>query len=130
VPIEVPDTWQVLLELNNDLLVTVLANNSAVGSKAPQLELYGLNGTIAVDLLDVSAPVELLRGGQWQQVAVQHEREKGPDHLLGVEHLVDCIEQGSNPLPSIDHAIHVLEVIEAAGRSAKNGRRIQLTTAI
>ena len=130
VPIEVPDTWQVLLELNNDLLVTVLANNSAVGSKAPQLELYGLNGTIAVDLLDVSAPVELLHGGQWQQVAVQHERQKGPDHLLGVEHLVDCIEQGRNPLPNIDHAIHVLEVIEAAGRSAKNGRRIQLKTAI
>lgn len=130
VPIEVADTWHLSLELDGDLLVTVLANNSAVGSRAPQLELFGLEGTLAVNLLDVSAPVELLKDGTWQQIEVAHERERGPDHLLGVQHLIDCIESGQSPVPSIDHAIHVLEIMEAAKRSVVEGRRVDLMTSI
>lgn len=130
VPIEVADTWHLLLELDGDLLVTILANNSAVGSRAPQLELFGLAGTLAVNLLDVSAPVDMLKGGAWQQVEIAHEREHGPDHLLGVEHLADCINTGRAPVLSIDHAIHVLEIIEAAERSVVEGRRVHLMTSI
>ena len=129
VPIEVPDTWQLLLDVDGDVLVTILANNSAVGTRAPQLELFGLEGTIAVNLLDVSAPVELLRDGEWTLHEVEHERERGPDHLLGVAHLLDCIDQAHEPLAGIDHAIHALEVIEAADRSAREGRHIELPTA-
>ncbi len=130
VPIEVADTWHLSLKVGGDLLVTILANNSAVGSRAPQLELLGLEGTIAANLLDVSAPVELLRDGEWKRLEVHHERERGPDHVLGVEHLLDCIDKGQKPLPGIGHAIHALEVIEAAERSAREGRHIELPTAI
>lgn len=130
VPIEVADTWHLVIEFDGDLLVTVLANNSAVGSRAPQLELFGLAGTLAVNLLDVSAPVGLLRDGAWQQVEIAHERVHGPDHLLGIEHLADCIETARAPVPSIDHAIHVLEILEAAERSVVEGRRVDLVTSI
>jgi predicted dehydrogenase len=130
VPIELADTWHLLLELENDLVVSILANNSAVGSRGPQLELFGLAGTIALNLLDVSSPVDLLRDGEWRSIDVPHERNRGPDHLLGVQHLVDCITGGEAPVLSVNHAIHVLEIIEAADASVGSGRRIDLATSI
>jgi hypothetical protein len=52
----------------------------------------------------------------------------GPDHLLGVEHLVECLSSGTRPIPNIDHSIHVVEIMEAASRSAAAGRRFDLET--
>lgn len=119
VPIEVDDNWHVTLDLGAGRLASVDANNVVRGTRAPQLEIFGLEGTIALDLLDVSAPVQVLRsGGGWESVSVPHVRESGPDHLLGVEHLVDCIETGAAPVLSVEHALHVVEIMEAAGRSS------------
>ena len=101
----------------------------AQDSRAPQMELFGLEGTVSVNLLDVSAPVEtLVRGKGWTSHTIPHERSGGPDHLLGVEHLVDCLSSGARPIPSIDHAIHVVEIMEAATHSAAAGRAVDLET--
>jgi predicted dehydrogenase len=97
------------------------------GTRVPQLELCGLRGTIAVDLLDVSAPVELLQAGSdWASVTVPHALQAGPDHLLGIEHLVDCVDGGAAPVLSIEHAIHVLEIIERAAQAAQEGRTLSV----
>ncbi len=130
VQIELADTWHLLLEMENELIVSILANNSAAGSRGPQLELFGLAGTIALNLLDVSAPIDLLHDGEWRSIDVPHERNRGPDHLLGVQHLVDCITGREAPVLSVDHAIHVLEIIEAADASASSGRRMDLVTSM
>ena len=58
--------------------------------------------------------------------AVEHERESGPDHILGVEHLVQCVASGERPVASAEHAIHVLDVIDGARRSASDGRTIAI----
>jgi predicted dehydrogenase len=127
IPIEVEDNWHLMLDFGNGCIASVTANNIARDSRAPQLELFGLNGTISVDLLDVSAPIDVLMPGQvWEQKTIPHERAAGPDHLLGVEHLVDCIRTGASPIPSIGHAIHVIEIMEAAAVSAKTGRVVEL----
>jgi predicted dehydrogenase len=129
VPIEAPDNWHLVLDLGDGRLASVTANNVAQASRAPQMELFGLNGTVTVDLLDVSAPVETyLPHEGWSARVVAHQRAAGPDHLLGVEHLVDCLTTGAAPLPSIEHAIHVIEIMEAAGRSAASGKAIALET--
>jgi predicted dehydrogenase len=126
VPVEVDDTWHITLQLEGDRLATVLANNSAVASRAPQLEVYGLQGTIAVNLLDVSAPIQLCdASGAWSEIAVPHERASGPDHLLGVEHLVERIADGGSPIPSVEHATHVIAIIEAASQSAVTGDHVE-----
>ena len=49
-------------------------------------------------------------------------RASGPDHLLGIEHLVDCIQLGQKPVLSVEHALHVVDIIEQAGCSAETGR--------
>jgi predicted dehydrogenase len=129
VPIEVEDNWHLMLDFGDGRIASVTANNVARDSRAPQMELFGLAGTVAVDLLDVSAPVEtLLSGESWQQEVIPHQRAAGPDHLLGVEHLVECISSGAQPIPSIDHAIHVIEIMEGAAESARSGRAVDVQT--
>jgi len=129
VHLEVDDNWQLILDLGAARLATVEANNCAQATRAPQLELMGVGGTIALSLLDMTAPVELLRPGQeWQAIpAPDGARRAGPDHLLGVEHLIQCIQAGTPPLLSLDHALHVLAVVEAAERSAATGATVQLS---
>jgi predicted dehydrogenase len=128
VPIEVPDTWHLTLDLGGARLASITANNVVRRSRAPQLELFGLDGTIALNLLDVAAPVEVFSDGQWQQIEVPRQRAGGPDHLLGIEHLVDCVATGSEPLVSVDHARHVIEIMEGAARAAADGRAVDLQT--
>jgi predicted dehydrogenase len=128
VSIEVADTWHLTLDLGESRLASITANNVAQGSRAPQLELFGLRGTIALNLLDVSAPVQVLSAGQWERVEVPHQRASGPDHLLGIEHLVDCVTTGNEPVLSVDHALHVIAIMEGAARSASEGCAVELTT--
>jgi predicted dehydrogenase len=127
VKIEVDDNWKLLLDLGGSRLAAIDANYCVQDSRAPELEIHGLRGTIAVNLLDVSAPVAVMReGSRWEQVLVPHARGAGPDHILGVEHLVDCIQGGKEPVLSVEHAIHVLEIIERAAQSSQEGRILDL----
>ncbi|MDQ2998438.1 MAG: Gfo/Idh/MocA family oxidoreductase [Chloroflexota bacterium] len=130
VPLEVDDNWQIILDFGQGRLATIAANNCVQDSRAPQLELFGLQGTIALNLLDVSAPVEVLRAGAgWEQITLPRTgRESGPDHLLGVAHLVECIRGQRQPVLSIEHALHVVDIIETAARSAATGQTLALET--
>src|SRR5215211_3488456 len=97
VPMEVEDNWHLMLDFGDGRLASVTANNVAQDSRAPQMEFFGLEGTVSVNLLDV-------------------------------EHLVECLSTDARPIPSIDHAIHVVEIMEAATRSAAAGRAFDLET--
>ncbi len=127
VPVMSDDTWQLLVRIGA-CLASVEANFSTAPSPAPECELRGERGAIAFTLLDVSAPISLLSGpaADWVEVPVEHERESGPDHILGIEHLVDCATSGERPVASADHAIHVLEIIEAARRSVSEEKTITM----
>lgn len=116
VPVEVDDNWHLLLDFGSGRLATVSANNCVQDSRAPQLEIYGLQGTLAINLLDVSAPVEVIRAaGGWEAVELPRTgRAAGPDHLLGIEHLIDCIQKDAIPTLSARQAVHVIEIIEKA----------------
>lgn len=130
VPVEVDDNWQMTLDLGGARLATLDANNCAHTTHAPHLEIFGLNGTLALNLLDVSAPVKVQpAGGAWTEVALPRTgRASGPDHLLGIEHLVDCIEHDRVPVLSVEHALHVVEIIEQAERSAQTGQVWPITS--
>jgi predicted dehydrogenase len=125
VAVETEDEWQLLARLG-DCIASVEANFSTVGSAAADCELRGDRGAVALSLFDVSAPISVLRPGEddWTDVPVAHERAGGPDHVLGIRHLVECIRDGKAPIPNADHAIHVLEIIEAAREAAWSGRAV------
>jgi predicted dehydrogenase len=127
IPVEAENTWHMITRLG-DCLASIEANFSTVGSAAADCELRGERAAVAFSLLDVSAPITLLPAGQsdWTEVPVAHERAAGPDHLLGIRELVECIASGRTPVPSARHAIHVLDVIEAARESARTGRTVTI----
>ena len=127
VPIEVDDNWQLMLELQGGVLASVEANFCAQATAAPELEIRGDAGTLALSLLDVSEPVRLLARGEWHETRVPHARAEGPDHLLGVEQLVDVVAGGGEPSLSADRAIHVLAVIAGARRAAAEGRAVEIS---
>jgi predicted dehydrogenase len=122
VQVQDADQWHLLAELGT-CVASVEANFSTVESAAAECELRGDQGAVAFSLLDVAAPVRVLRPGAdgWAELPVAREREAGPDHILGVVHLAECITSGSEPVPSAAAAIHVLEVIAAARESASTG---------
>lgn len=130
VPVDVDDAWVVTLDLGEERLATVEANFTAHGSRSAELELMGEAGTIALSLLDVAAPIHMLdTGGMWTAVEVETGRPAGgPDHILGVEHFVDCIRDGSTNMLPAEHAIHVIEILDAAARSAADGSSVDLRT--
>jgi predicted dehydrogenase len=121
VPVEVDDEWHLLVELEGGCIASVEASNAADYTLAPELELLGEAGTVGLSLLDVAQPLHIAGADGVREEHVPHERESGPDHLLGVEHLVDCVERGVPPLVGVEHARHVIEVLEAARRSAETG---------
>jgi predicted dehydrogenase len=130
VPVEEPDNWHMMLDLGDQRIVAVEANNCARGTRAPELELMGLQGTLALNIIDVGVPIQLQRGdGAWETIDVPRSgRASGPDHLLGIAHLVECVREQRSPTLSIEHALHVVEIIERAAQGAEEGRIIPLET--
>jgi predicted dehydrogenase len=74
----------------------------------------------------MTAPLVVRDGDGEREERFPGARVDGPDHLLGVEHLVECVEQGRGPLLSADHAVHVVEILDAARRSAAEGVAIDV----
>ena len=64
--------------------------------------------------------------GTWE---VHPEAAPGWSWTAGFDHLVECIERGVPPVMRPEHSLHALEVMLAAGRSAKEGRAIDLESA-
>ncbi|MGH3747662.1 MAG: Gfo/Idh/MocA family protein [Micromonosporaceae bacterium] len=130
VPVESDDDWQLLLQLDAGVVATVQANFCARSAAGPELELHGETGAAGVSLLDVAEPLQLLSSDadDWTDIPVHAGRAEGPDHILGVRHLAECVRDGRQPLVSMEHAIHVLDVIAAAEESAATGAAVSPAT--
>jgi predicted dehydrogenase len=133
VPVEVNDNWNLILDFGGNRQASLEANNCVQATRASELELFGLGGTVALSLIDVGAPVELMKAGgdgSWQHIHLPPTgRASGPDHLLGIEHLVDCIQHDRQPILNIEHALHVVEVMDKAEQSAISGQTMEVESA-
>jgi predicted dehydrogenase len=130
VAVEAPDNWHLTLELDGGALVSIETNYCSAGSAGPSCELLGEVGSVALDMIDCSAPLEVKRpsDGGWVTETVPHQRTSGPDHILGVEHLVKCVAGDCELVLTPEHAIHVIDVLEAARRSAAEGRSVAVAS--
>lgn len=112
-------------------------------AKSPRLELFGRAGTISVNdapTVQAGAPpfevyrVEALPGtGGWitpnaGALAREQQHFDTYQNACLVEHLVDCLWAGEQPVCSAEHARHALEIMLAAGTSAKSGQAVELVT--
>lgn len=128
IEVEAEDNAQVLLDFGESAFGVVTSGFTMQQYRTPAIEIYGTTGTIQM-LGDDWDPdgYELWKNevGAWQLY-----KETAPDWSWtdGLGHLVDCVRNGKKPLMTLEHARHVLEVMLAAKRSAKEGRRIEVAS--
>jgi predicted dehydrogenase len=135
IPVSAPDNNLLLLDFGEATFAVVDGTFNVVASRAPRMELYGLEGTLLVNRSDVALPaVELSRldaapgSAEWMTPEDHGVPSLGSDRFAElqrgalIEHLADCLRDGREPVASGRHARHVLEVMLAAQRSATDGR--------
>jgi predicted dehydrogenase len=119
------------------------------GTALPRLAIFGSDGTVEVGRRPSAAGVGS-RPGSSVTVSSRHvangelELElppmpyrTGPHQEIGeahgyadLMHLIDCILEDREPIPSGEHARHVIEIIEKAYQSAREGRTLEMTTTL
>ncbi|HEY4224769.1 MAG TPA: Gfo/Idh/MocA family oxidoreductase [Pseudolysinimonas sp.] len=144
VPVLSDDNTLLTLDFGNGSFATVDASFSVRAARSPEIEIFGLDGTIALTNLRLepdSIPVELYRvagdgvGGAWEDArGAGFDEKQLRTPALGraslVQHLVECLDLGETPVLSAEHARHTLEIMLAAQESARTGRTVDLTTRI
>jgi predicted dehydrogenase len=124
--VEAEDNAQVLLDFGQGAFTVVTSGFTLQQYRTPALEVYGTTGTIQM-LGDDWDPdgYELWqnRVGAWQVF-----KETDPDwHWTdGLRHLVECIQDGTEPLVTPEHAYHVLEIMLKAQQSGREGRALPI----
>ncbi len=139
------DNTLLMLDFGEATFAVVDATFNVNAAKGPQLEIYGRAGTLLLaDWMAVREqgvpPLELFRLDvvpgldgwvtprlrRLQQQAEERARQYGRGII--VEHLVDCLLEGRQPVLSAEHARHVLEIMLKAMESARCGRALDLAT--
>ncbi len=128
IQVEAEDNAQVLLDFGDGMLAVVTSGFTMQQYRNPALEVYGTTGTLQM-LGDDWDPegYELWQNsvGAWQVF-----KETTPDWPWtdGLNHLVDCVRNGTRPLVTPDHALHVLEIMLKAQQASREGRALPLAS--
>ncbi|TAJ99583.1 MAG: Gfo/Idh/MocA family oxidoreductase [Chloroflexota bacterium] len=141
IPVTAPDNNLVLLDFGEATFAVIDGTFNVVASRAPRMEVYGLEGTLLVNRPDEAVPpIEVYRLDAapgiagWVTPRTYEIFPEGSDRFVElqrgalIEHLADCIRDGRQPVASGYHARHVLEVMLAAERSAAEGRVIDVAS--
>jgi predicted dehydrogenase len=121
-----PDVSHVVLRHADGALSSVLSSQAIQRYRRPALELYGTDGTANL-LGDDWDPrgYEVWRNerGSWEE----HDAIE-PTWLWadGLREAVVCVRENRAPLASLDHDLHLLDVVAAARISAENGAAVRV----
>jgi predicted dehydrogenase len=128
VRVESDDNAHLLLDFGESRFATVTTGFTMQRYRSPAIELYGTEGVVQM-LGDDWAPEGF---EQWRNAAgvweVHPETAPQWSWTAGLDHLVECVERGVAPVMAPAHALHALEVMLAAKRSAEEGRAVEIET--
>ncbi|MGW5360540.1 Gfo/Idh/MocA family protein [Actinopolymorpha pittospori] len=126
IKVEVEDNFQITIDFGEARFGTVTTGFSMQSYRSPAIELYGGTGTIQM-MGDDWAPAgyELWRNsvGAWQ---IHGDTDPHWQWTDGLRHLVECIQTGTPPIITPEHAYHTLEVMIKAIESARTGRTLTI----
>lgn len=133
---KMPDQYIIILDFGGEKMGLVDTGFSEKASKAPQLEIFGENGTISFTKpymenhapeVYIDAPERGIRG--WIEPM---NWKKPPQGLISqcccLRDLITAIESDTHPILSAEHARHVLEIMCAIPKAIKEESSIELKT--
>lgn len=122
VDVEVEDNAQILLDFGDSVFASVITGYTMQRYRSPAIELYGSQGVIQMlgdDWNPQGYEMWQNRVGAWQTFEETNVNWPWTD---GIRQLVECIQQGTKPLMTPEHAFHILDVMLAAQRSGRDGK--------
>ncbi len=130
IAVEVPTHVAGSLAFVSGAVVSVVMSFDVPGHRHLPIEIYGTEASLLVpDPNWFGGEVSVLpKGGEWTPVAVDLPWTDANYRSLGLADMAAAIRQGRPHRASGDLALHVLEVMEAFGRSAESGRFVEITT--
>lgn len=127
------DTTLLLLDFGDSRYGYINSSWFGIASQSPGLEIIGSGGSIAV-----TSSRESDASAQEIVVHVFHEKTARWDEFplteglwripSGLTHLGHCLLEGNSPDTSVEHARHVVEVVEKTYIAARTGQAQDITT--
>jgi predicted dehydrogenase len=125
VRVETDDNAQLLLDFGDAAYAVVTTGFTIQRYRTAGIELYGTEGTINM-IGEDWAPrgYELWQNsaGNWQI----YDGFGGWPWTDGIRHLVECIERGTPPIVTPEHAYHVLEIMTKSMESGRTGQALPI----
>jgi predicted dehydrogenase len=153
IDVEMDDNTLMLLDFGEATFAYAFGANCR-GGPLPRLAIFGSDGSVSAGLGRGQRPAggaaagrspgssvvvtgRHVEGGEKELDLPEMPYRVGPHREIGeahgyadLMHLVDCILEEKDPIPSGEHARHVVEIIEKTYQSAREGRALELTTTL
>jgi predicted dehydrogenase len=125
IAVRTDDNMQLLLDFGDACYAVVTTGFTIQQYNVPGIELYGTTGTIQMIGEDwAPAGYELWQNdaGCWQ---IFDEKSHWP-WSDGIRHIIECIETGTPPVITPEHAYHVLEIMLKSAESGRTGQALPI----
>lgn len=134
--IEGDDVVSIQIQLAGGAVAQVMSTYAMPATRVPHMEIHCSEGSLSIaGLLNANGPVDLyfLGGhGDWTKGWNVEVAPGGPPSPtqdligLGAVHFVQCLRGQTLSRLTPEHAVHVMEIISAAGRSSASGAAVAL----
>lgn len=124
--VETEDCYQLLLDFGDACYASLGTGFTIRRRRAPCLELYGSKGVVQMlgnDWGPDGFELWTEQSGAWQ---VYEKLDQDWHWTEGLRYLVKCIQQGSRPVVTPEHAYHVLEIMIRAAEAIRQGRTLEV----
>jgi predicted dehydrogenase len=134
IKVEEEDNAHVLMDHGNGIISHVMCGfnyfdphgHEAKGQQLHSIQIFGDKGNMRMIGYDWETNGVIL-DDSWEKPGQLHEKETGGYMWQeGATKVAESIVHKTEPLINVEHALHVLEIIEAARKSSANGMRIPL----
>jgi len=134
IKVEEEDNAHVLMDHGNGIISHVMCGfnyfdphgHEAKGQQLHSIQIFGDKGNMRLIGYDWETNGVIL-DDSWERPGQPHEKETGGYMWQeGATKVAESIVHKTEPLINVEHALHVLEIIEAARKSSANGMRIPL----
>ncbi|MDP6455702.1 MAG: Gfo/Idh/MocA family oxidoreductase [SAR202 cluster bacterium] len=134
VQVDVPDNNVMVLDFGNNTLGTMDTGYVMMASEAPDMELFGTEGTLSTYGGDQVEKIRLYKDdwktdvAGWQDVDIPNLESRMSKHPSTLLSLADAVLDGKPLVNGPRHMVHVVEVIEKTWLAAKTRQTVDLTT--